>query len=743
MGRHLYQCGSLELIAPAGAVGARAERSLLRWCGLIGIPLDRVDSHRGASDNPRIVVGTFDDPMVSRLIAATGAEVSPEHGLQWIDREFKGDGVALVATFEDPERHGLPLTIFCGSTMGALESLSLGLRPVARPGARIFRGGRIALSVELSATGTPDEESITDYEERWSAFERGMVLVESEHPQLSIRRLETVDAGAAASWAERGEEVVRRIEGWAGPSPRRIHVALTDELSDIQAIHGVCRFGVPEHDRGTVVAAEHPALPEDGRRALAEALLVQTIGFPVIESDWMLEAASVDATDSWWGRSLEEWWTYLAAQGLLPSPRLAITPDALAQRSSHIRIPARAAFFRYMRETLKAEQLVRVWRGEEAYIVEDVMLADFQTWLLERTDPGMTSVRTARAARLREIQEVARRDGVAIDSPLDTQRSFVVPALAETLDRASQLGVEALSVQCYWLEDGPQPRFAAGAGPELGGFVEPDAELAHIFGLAHERGMRTCVVPVQLVSTSAGRSASHRRTNVPAWRDFFIHQRRMIEHAGLTAELMGVELLSLGSELRNATNTRITEEDDVPVEIFKTKREEWSRSISSARAVFSGGLTYGALWRQELESVEFWDELDFVGLVYYPRLGTPLGERPSDRSIQGSMTKVLRALVQKGEEVGRPALLMEAGFPSSSRAWWDAALGQGELDLDEQERLYTSFSGALETVRGESDVIRGTYLWRWEIEPGSGGARDRGYSPQGKTAEAVLQRMYR
>ena len=159
--------------------------------------------------------------------------------------------------------------------------------------------------------------------------------------------------------------------------------------------------------------------------------------------------------------------------------------------------------------------------------------------------------------------------------------------------------------------------------------------------------------------------------------------------------------------------------------------------------MFSGGLTYGALWRQELESVEFWDELDFVGLVYYPRLGTPLGERPSDRSIQGSMTKVLRALVQKGEEVGRPVLLMEAGFPSSSRAWGDAALGQGELDLEEQERLYTSFSGALETVRGESDVIRGTYLWRWEIEPGAGGARDRGYSPQGKTAEAVLQRMYR
>ena len=107
------------------------------------------------------------------------------------------------------------------------------------------------------------------------------------------------------------------------------------------------------------------------------------------------------------------------------------------------------------------------------------------------------------------------------------------------------------------------------------------------------------------------------------------------------------------------------------------------------------------------------------------------------------MTRVLRALVEKGDEVGRPVLLLEAGFPSSSRAWWDTALGQGELDLEEQERLYTSFSGALGKVRRETDRLRGTFIWRWEIEPGSGGARDRGYSPQGKTAEAVLRQMYR
>ena len=743
MNRRLTQCEALELVAPAGAIGARAERSLLRWCGVLGIPLERVDPQRGVSENPRIVVGSFKDPQTRSLIESTGARVTAEGGLEWVGRKFEGAGVAWVATFEDPQRAGLPITLFAGSTLDALGSLALDLRPVARPGARIFRRGRMVLAVRLSADGTPDEESIIDYEERWSEFERGLEPLPIARSPFSVRYQEGVGPAAALAWAERARVTADHIQRWAGAPPKRIQVALTDQLEDVQALHGVCRFGVPEPERGTVLAVQHPALPEDGRRSLAQAQLVRTIGFPVIESDWMLEAAAVDAVDSWWGRDLEEWWTYLTAQGLFPSPRLMSTSGALLQRSVHIRLPARAALFRYLRETLGADQLVRIWSGEESYTLGDAVLKDFQVWLLERTDPGTEAVRAKRAAHLEAVRGVRRRRGVAIDSPLDTQRSFVVPELAQTLDRAVALGVDALSVQCYWLEDGPQPSFAAGAGPRLGGFVEPDAELAHILGLARERGMGTCLVPVQLVSSGAGRSAWLRRTSAPAWRDFFIDQRRMLEHAGLMAELMGVELLSLGSELGNATNTRIEAGLDLPEEIFETKREEWSKSIAFARAVFSGGLTYGALWKRELEQIEFWSELDFIGLVYYPRLGTPLGERPSDRSIQGSMTKVLRAIAAKGEEEGLPVLLLEVGFPSSARAWWDTSLGQGELDLDEQERLYTSFAGALESVVNESDRVRGTYLWRWEIEPGSGGARDRGFSPQGKPAEAVLSRMYR
>ena len=741
MQRGLAQSETLELVSPPGAVGARAERSLLRWCGVLGINLTRVDSFGGSPQNPRVVIGSINEPGVKELLASTGVELGAEGEVRWVDRVFEGPGVAIVATFEDPERPGLPVTVFAGNTMQALESLALDLRPLARPGARLFRGGRMSLSVDLRVSGAPLEESIIDYEERWQGFEQELISVPLSHKLFDLKRRPGVEEGVARAWSERSIEAMTRIESWAGSLSAPLHVALTSELEEVQRIYGVCRFGVAEPARRTVIAVAHSALPEEGRRSLAEAQLVDSLGFPY--TDWMLEAAAVDAVDSWWGKPLEEWLAYLSAQGLVPSPTSTVTPGALRDRSDHIRIPVQAAFFRYLREHLDPEQLVELWRGEEAYAVDDIILEDFQSWLDELCAPQLVGLRAARVARHKAILEVDRRDGVAIDSPLDTQRSFVVPALAKTLDRARDLGVDALSVQCYWLEDGPQPRFAAGAGPELSGFVEPDAELAHILGLARERGMRTCLVPVQLVSSSAGRSAWLRRTSAPAWRDFFVYQRRMLEHGGLLAELMGVELLSLGVELQNASRTRPEEESDLSAELFETKRKGWSESISFARAVFSGGLTYGALWRQELEEVEFWSELDYIGLAYYPRLGTPLGERPSDRAIQGSMTKVLREFALKGESLGLPVLLLEVGFPSSSRAWWDTSLGQGELDLEEQMRLYSSFAGALGRVRAETDLIRGTYLWRWEIEPGSGGARDRGFSPQGKPAETVIENLYR
>ena len=293
MQRELAQCETLELISPPGAVGARAERSLLRWCGVLGIKLTRVDSYSGSPRNPRVVIGSFDEHAVNELLAAAGVEFGADGEVRWLDRVFGGSGVAIVATLEDPDRPGLPVTVFAGKTMQALESLALDLRPLARPGARLFRAGRMALSVDLRASGAPYEESTIDYEGRWKSFEEQLASVTLSHARFDLKRSSGVGEGAARAWSERALTTMNRIESWAGALSSPLHVALTSELEDVQRIYGVCRFGVAEPERRAVIAVAHSALPEEGRRAFAEAQLIQSLGFP--NTDWMLEAAAVDA----------------------------------------------------------------------------------------------------------------------------------------------------------------------------------------------------------------------------------------------------------------------------------------------------------------------------------------------------------------------------------------------------------------------------------------------------------------
>lgn len=59
------------------------------------------------------------------------------------------------------------------------------------------------------------------------------------------------------------------------------------------------------------------------------------------------------------------------------------------------------------------------------------------------------------------------------------------------------------------------------------------------------------------------------------------------------------------------------------------------------------------------------------------------------------------------------------------------------LDLAEQARDYE----ALLTFVKTSSVVSGVHLCAWDPNPSAGGTRDRGYKPQGKPAQAVMQRL--
>src|SRR5437879_12905181 len=89
------------------------------------------------------------------------------------------------------------------------------------------------------------------------------------------------------------------------------------------------------------------------------------------------------------------------------------------------------------------------------------------------------------------------------------------------------------------------------------------------------------------------------------YREFILHYARL-------AELGGFDLLSIGTELEGVTSYE----------------EEWRRIIADVRRVYHGPITYAANWGEEIESIRFWDALDYVsGNNDYP-----LAAKPSARA---------------------------------------------------------------------------------------------------------------
>ncbi|MFT4710411.1 MAG: hypothetical protein ACJAZ8_001878, partial [Planctomycetota bacterium] len=103
---------------------------------------------------PRIVLAT-----PARLQEPGGEEIAAlleKVGLTWTKSGFRFYGRlwnmaedGFAATFEDPERPGLPLTIWYANSEGSLALYLAGMEPAWTPGFAAFRVGEVELSGSL------------------------------------------------------------------------------------------------------------------------------------------------------------------------------------------------------------------------------------------------------------------------------------------------------------------------------------------------------------------------------------------------------------------------------------------------------------------------------------------------------------------------------------------------------------------------------------------------------------------
>ena len=209
----------------------------------------------------------------------------------------------------------------------------------------------------------------------------------------------------------------------------------------------------------------------------------------------------------------------------------------------------------------------------------------------------------------------------------------------------------------------------------------------------------------------------------------------VLNHYADLAQAHGVEGMVIGAELSSLTGPAYT--------------SYWRSMIAEVRRRFGGFLTYSAQWGsappssehdqyREFEQIEFWQELDYLGISAYFELAQDGQSAPSRQELLARWDEWRRLRIEPFQaRYGMPLLFTEVGYPSSQEAarhpWNGSPYVQVNLQL--QADLYS----ALFESWSEVPWFGGAYLWFWPTDLDAGVPVDSDYPPVGKPAEQVLR----
>jgi hypothetical protein len=683
-------------------------RIVARHAGSELLELSVVES--GGKSNARaarVVLGTRASPSARALLERLGAvSEDARAAFHYAGRIYEDRTDVLVATFQDPARPGLPVSLFYGNDLTALIAQVGELEPGWRPWVRVFRAGDAVVSGPLALDGG----------ERRDALELGLAR-QKRRAMLAplgvagggwvggfdLRMPLSVRARALAAISAAREHV----RDWAKPeaSVPDVRVWLWAELAD----YGVC-------GERNLLARANPVLPsvdmlcldacDDGGAAVAAVSARTLLGEP--REPWMLDAAALDGAWSWYGQDLDLWLARLVLAERVLGVREIVDPRASKRVSQHVLLPLRGALWRCLRELRGADFTRELWTGA---LGTDAMLdAPLQRWIAKRAAPHLAQLRELHAAHRAEASGGGFWKGVGFETPHAPQPDS---AWETRLAGLKSKHVDALALESTCVGD---PGLPERAGPGARTWLcarEGDLELVTRFLTAARSGWRTALWPHLLSGPATGLAGGWVRTNEQDWQLFFDRYSAFVEHHAWLAETCGVDLLSIGSGIPEV----VVPGDGPRVDPAEAaiKRTGWERVIRSGRAAFSGALTYSASASFDVCNVPFWSDLDYVGLAVFPSADyvdpflftDPERNKTARDKVSEQMAGELYFAAGVARDVERPLLLTHVGFPMRPYGWNEIAPQAAQFQLFREWVTLAPFR----------ENLAGVFAWRVPLTP--------------------------
>jgi hypothetical protein len=208
------------------------------------------------------------------------------------------------------------------------------------------------------------------------------------------------------------------------------------------------------------------------------------------------------------------------------------------------------------------------------------------------------------------------------------------------------------------------------------------------------------------------------------WQVLEDSYRNFILTYAKAAEDLNAEILCIGTEL----------------EQFVTNRPKyWQKLIQDIRSIYSGKLTYAANW-DEFKRVNFWKDLDFIGIDAYFPLSEKKTPTIAEYEVGWKLHKAAILRVQK--QFNKPVVFTEFGYRSvdfNGKKPWNSNRLEGGVNLKAQ-------ANALQAIHNQfwkEDWFAGGFIWKWFHSHNSvGGDNNNRFTPQNKPAEELIRKLY-
>ncbi len=721
--RNLERARTLEIVAEERELHGSLERAAAR--------LRAADSFRRfdavvtegfparSKVTPRIVVGTRKSNRAWLLAERVGVVMMRDDAVPTFrfGREtFDAASDGFTATFEDPERPGLPVTLVFANSVETAQELSRHATPGWQPWIRVTHGLELAREGPLALDGKERPLELASRMRLRAARDAYLVRSEFSPTGLDMRVAPTLASDVIEKYAAACSRACASARAWIQDeaSPRPIEVRVWSRAVDY--LEDGDPNTLSKHDP-LLARVETVILGtcDDGGAGAAQAQAWSALGAPA--EPWMADAAGLEAAWSWWGRALDPWLTRIAGGERSVSIDDLVASDASARTSAHVVAPLRAALWRFVREKHGDAHARAVWRGTRELSTSSEEDAAFKLWLEAR----LSGAARVEDVAQRDLQRVKRRDALALRGVGASEfEPMTGRAIARGLDSAESIqalsaaraiGADAFLVASHAVDrPGAQAHFRDAARNVLAP-REGDVRIASVLLDASSRGMQT-VLSANLLSGDGGTwSGTWTRGNERGWNEFFERYERFVEHNAALAELSGAAVLSIGTGLMDVTSTNEFGRRPNPNEAA-WKLAGWTRVIHAARRAYDGCLTYTAGSILEVDLVPFYADLDFVAAEMSPTLDLDDASDGIDArtEITRANEQLLVALEAKARATGKRILLTEVCFsPALEGAARRLAIGHTFLDWQAQQFL--DLAERLKTWSG-TPLLAGVFAWR-------------------------------